>query len=111
MLHLAASSGNCKMIYGLLKKGIRILDKDANGITAVHLAAKNGHEETLDFLLSQLDESQVRDLLKIYPHPLHLAAKNNYLNCCKIIVKYHKVSEYELPIFMFNYMFFCTLVL
>ena len=90
-LHLAAKSGNIQMIHNLLKMGGRMLDRNADGMTSIHVAAKTGNDEALKKLLESLNGPQRRDLLKIEPHPLHLAAERGDLLCSKIIIKYLKV--------------------
>lgn len=75
------------------RKGCRILDKEINGLTSVHIAAQHGNEDVLKTLLALLDKSQKEDLVKIQPHPLHMAAENDNLTCCKILINDLKVSN------------------
>ena len=76
----------------LHRQGCRILDKDINGYTSVHTAAQNGNSEVLRTLLRLLDTSQIEDLVDTQPHPLHLAAKNDDITCCEILINHLKVA-------------------
>jgi predicted acylesterase/phospholipase RssA/ankyrin repeat protein len=46
-LHLAAQTGDVRMIEFLFKKGAKLDSKDKDGNTALHLAAKNVHPEAI----------------------------------------------------------------
>ncbi|KAF2368997.1 Ankyrin repeat-containing domain [Trinorchestia longiramus] len=91
-LHLAAKSGNLEMIRPLLCKAPKILRQDNQGLTAVHMAAKAGHDICLKKLLRALRPAEMKDLIKIQPLPLHLAAENGRIECCQTILTELKID-------------------
>ena len=52
MLREAAATGNVKLVQALLDVGVSVWEADSTATTAVHLAAKNGQEETFKLLWS-----------------------------------------------------------
>lgn len=56
MLRNAARNGNTQLAQNLLKSGANILSGSSSfGNTALHQAAKNGHVDTVEFLLEHMD--------------------------------------------------------
>lgn len=90
-LHLAACSGNLVMVQRLLRNGAKILDKNIDGLTPIHLAALSSHSEVVRVLVDGLDVNRKHELSVKY-HPLHSAAESGCLKSCKIIVEYLKVK-------------------
>ncbi|XP_018009874.1 transient receptor potential cation channel subfamily A member 1 homolog [Hyalella azteca] len=91
-LHLAAKSGNVEMVRLLLLKGPKILKENNDGLTAVHLAADAGHGDCLKKLLRALKTSEMKDLNKTLPHPVHMAAEKGRYECCQILYLELKVD-------------------
>ena len=95
-LHLAAQSGNLHMVKALYVRGARIMDKNGEGLTSIHISARVGHYDTLAVLLSYVKRKKIdmEMLESMSPHPLHLAAENGHMQCCEIIVNELKVIKY-----------------
>uniref|UniRef100_A0A8B9FNG7 Ankyrin repeat and death domain containing 1B n=1 Tax=Amazona collaria TaxID=241587 RepID=A0A8B9FNG7_9PSIT len=83
---LASEKGHVDMIHNLITLKLFTSEKDKEGNTALHLAAKYGHSEVVKILLKQWGEindfNEVRSI--IFPpqqknSPLHLAVTNNHL--------------------------------
>uniref|UniRef100_A0A8C6K492 Uncharacterized protein n=1 Tax=Melopsittacus undulatus TaxID=13146 RepID=A0A8C6K492_MELUD len=99
---LASEKGHVDMINNLITLKLFTSEKDKEGNTALHLAAKNGHTEVVKILLEQwgeindLNEVRAQNLLKyiesiIFPpqqknSPLHLAVISNQLPVVKSLL-------------------------
>ena len=89
---MAAEFGNTDMIRQLISKGAKVMVKNNEELTVVHVASRAGHEDVLRRILNSV--SGIKDISYHYftkSHPLHLAAENGHQGCCEIIVKLLKV--------------------
>ena len=91
-LHLAAKSGNLKMVQSLLTKGAKLMEEDSNDYTAVHVAAENGRVDVMKRLLRDMDWTKMKSMSSMKPHPLHMAARKGHMKCCQLIVQKLKVT-------------------
>ncbi|KAJ4957476.1 hypothetical protein NE237_024587 [Protea cynaroides] len=73
----------------------KIINKSADGgITALHMAALNGHEETLKLLLDlgacvskvTVEDGTTIDLIGAESTPLHYAACGGNMQCCQVLI-------------------------
>lgn len=75
-LHRAAAYGNVLLVRELLNAGIDVNTRDENGLTPLHIAALNGHEEALKTLLAMqginVNSATDKDLT-----PLDMALQKN----------------------------------
>mmetsp|Transcript_33999 Transcript_33999/g.59251 ORF Transcript_33999/g.59251 Transcript_33999/m.59251 type:complete len:322 (-) Transcript_33999:2304-3269(-) len=74
---LASACGYVKVCQFLVLKHVNPLVKDAEGNSAVHLAAKYGHAELTEILLT-IEGMELMGRNSQGDSPLHLAAKNNH---------------------------------
>lgn len=84
----AIDQNDCNRIRQLIESGHRINKRDANGLTALHLAAINGNEECVKLLLqfnAQLICCPLRQT------PLHFAAINGTKNMIIDLIEYGSV--------------------
>ncbi|KAK3560782.1 hypothetical protein QTP86_019475 [Hemibagrus guttatus] len=91
-LHAAAHMGHHALVVWLASfTDVDLSCQDVNGATALHFAASEGHHRILERLL-HMDAKILRD------HwggtPLHDAAENGELECCRILMEHH-VSPLE----------------
>uniref|UniRef100_A0A8C0AMW9 Ankyrin repeat and death domain containing 1B n=1 Tax=Buteo japonicus TaxID=224669 RepID=A0A8C0AMW9_9AVES len=98
---LASEKGHVDMINNLITLKMFTSEKDKEGNTALHLAAKNGHSEVVEILLKQWEEindlNQGRILRRTFflfewtsnnqkNSPLHLAVINSHLPVVKSLL-------------------------
>uniref|UniRef100_A0A663EUJ5 Ankyrin repeat and death domain containing 1B n=1 Tax=Aquila chrysaetos chrysaetos TaxID=223781 RepID=A0A663EUJ5_AQUCH len=88
---LASEKGHVDMINNLITLKMFTSEKDKEGNTALHLAAKNGHTEVVEILLKQWEEINDLNQLIIFPpqqknSPLHLAVINSHLPVVKSLL-------------------------
>ncbi|KAK2831776.1 hypothetical protein Q7C36_016862 [Tachysurus vachellii] len=91
-LHAAAHMGHHALVVWLASfTDVDLSCQDVNGATALHFAASEGHHRILERLLL-MDAKILRD------HwggtPLHDAAENGEVECCRILMEHH-VSPLE----------------
>ncbi|XP_043231164.1 tyrosine-protein kinase HTK16-like, partial [Amphibalanus amphitrite] len=86
LLHRATEEGSLKVVSELLKAGYQGTQfKDAQGQTALHLAARLRREEILPLLLEYHCSPDVRDSHGLLP--LHYAARENYAQGVRQLVE------------------------
>eukprot|EP00049_Salpingoeca_infusionum_P012551 m.229407 g.229407 ORF g.229407 m.229407 type:complete len:352 (+) comp15210_c0_seq1:130-1185(+) len=85
-LMIATSIGDIAAVELLLKYNADVNAANQYGITALHLAAAVGRAEILKLLL-QNDAIQRPDRHGSYP--IHEAASHGFIECCRLLVKYH----------------------
>jgi cytohesin len=82
----AAAQGNIAVLETSIADGKKISKiADAQGFTALHLAARNGHKDTVAFLLKCGLPIEARS--KDGFTPLHVAANSGHLELVKYLVK------------------------
>ena len=67
-------------------------------LTVIHLSSKNGHHETLTYLLKlrYSDAKMYCNLKDINgTKPIHMAAQNGHLECVKILINHGSRIDYE----------------
>lgn len=82
----AAAQGDITTIMSLLGDSKKLnKTHDIQGFTALHLAARNGHKDTVEFLLKSgmPIEAKSKDGFT----PLHVAANSGHLDLVKLLVK------------------------
>jgi len=84
-LHLAAASGRCHIVDGLVKANPFQIDvKNYKGVTALHMAIWHGHH---DVVINLIDHGASIHIMA--PHgltPLHLAVNRCDLFLCKLLI-------------------------
>ncbi|XP_034036579.1 espin-like protein [Thalassophryne amazonica] len=86
-LHAAAHMGHHALVHWLVTStDVSLLCQDRDGATALHFAASRGHYCILEILL-HMGSKVVKDYWG--GTPLHDAAENGELECCKLLLAYH----------------------
>ncbi|KAM9469654.1 espin-like protein [Clarias gariepinus] len=92
ILHAAAHMGHHALVVWLTSfTDVDLSCQDVNGATALHFAASEGHHRILQRLL-HTDAKILRDCWG--GTPLHDAAENGELECCRLLMEHH-VSPLE----------------
>ncbi|KAL0931268.1 uncharacterized protein CTRU02_214003 [Colletotrichum truncatum] len=105
-LRFAAKVGDLKSVEELLHRGANIDARSNTGMSALHLAAYNGHHDVLAFLLDEgaklntVDaEMEIRltgrNVMIPNPHPIHLAALRGHRQCTNIVLE--KTVSWAVP--------------
>ena len=92
-LHLAAESGNAKIIQFLLKHKATLEKKTALGWTALHFAVRNGDEESVKTLLSAEADVNSPNLNGVTPLVIALLKKN--LKLAEELVKHGAYVNFQ----------------
>ncbi|RDL30471.1 uncharacterized protein BP5553_10349 [Venustampulla echinocandica] len=89
-LQKAAYHGHAKVVELLLNSGADIRGKNSLGETAIHLAAKRGHQPVLTLLLEKCSHAQVQGMVQDADNngqvPLHLAARNGHRTVVRMLL-------------------------
>ena len=88
----AANSGNVQLIGSLLSQGIDINTANAEGETALHMAAARGHYRAVIYLVNNgayVNAKTVKNWI-----PLHHATRFNHPNIVHYFIKHH-ASPYQ----------------
>ncbi|KAF1314178.1 Ankyrin repeat-containing domain, partial [Globisporangium splendens] len=84
----AAESGNARVVKRWVNSTNRDIDSRSNeNLTALHYAARGGHNECTRLLLDANADPNVQDERRITP--LHLAALGGHALCVKLLVDHH----------------------
>ncbi|XP_069938510.1 inversin-B-like isoform X3 [Cherax quadricarinatus] len=87
-LHIASEKGNVETLKLLLKHDKKCLRaKDSEGLTSLHVAAKNGHKRTCNELVEAGANIEERD--SHGSTPLHWAAKMGFTECCRKLLEHN----------------------
>lgn len=86
-IHDAARSGDVILIKKQLEEGSPIDQRDEKGRTALHLAAYNGHAETIHFLISNDADVNAQANGFFQATPLHMAAERQQTPSVKILIE------------------------
>jgi len=81
----AAKSGNEQLVKKMLKTGLNINVKDANGWTALHMASFGGHTDMAKFLIKKgikVDAKDVDDWTALL-----VASANNRINVARLLLQ------------------------
>lgn len=81
----AASANDQTKIEQLLQQGILITSNDAQGDTALHYAAMQGHKDMVAFLLEKGADIEQKDLLGMTP--LHVAARSGQFKMVEFLLQ------------------------
>ncbi|TMW55457.1 hypothetical protein Poli38472_010339 [Pythium oligandrum] len=85
---IAAESGNARVIKRWVNSTNRDVDsRSAENLTALHYAARGGHNECTRLLLAAGADPNVQDERRITP--LHLAAVGGHALCVKLLLDHH----------------------
>ena len=77
-LHLASLRGHVGVVGILLSRSTSILEiSDGNGLTSLHVAAKNGHYEMVQNLLGQGSDLSNKDKVSLMFSTLYKSAHYN----------------------------------
>ncbi|CAN0282250.1 unnamed protein product, partial [Discosporangium mesarthrocarpum] len=85
-LHLAASSGDDRIVNLLLTNGAEVNAEDNLGSTPLNRAAVTGHVEVIRLLLEH--GADLEHLDDISGAALHAAARRNHSESCKILISH-----------------------
>lgn len=86
-LHKAAELGNSKIIQLLITKGAECTSKDYNRATALHIAVRNNHKDSVIKLISHCNNEVVNaPAFRSDLTPLHLAALHGYYAIAEILL-------------------------
>ncbi|XP_068221470.1 adhesion G protein-coupled receptor L4-like isoform X2 [Palaemon carinicauda] len=85
-LNDAVKLGSVTQVASLLAEGAPVSSRDNIGITALHIAAKNGEEGVTEVLLKAGASSNISDIRG--QTPLHLAAWNGHLNTTLLLLEH-----------------------
>ena len=93
LLHFACGSGNAKLLEMLVQRKFLdpVNDRDACGLTPLHIAALCSHEEIIDMLIGTFNcpvDCKSRAALT----PLHLACIGGHVNIVKLLLLKHNAS-------------------
>ena len=103
-LSLASWLGKPKIVEIFVSKPNKdtfLEEKDKNGQTALHLAAKNGHQNALLLLLNAKANYMTKD--NYGNTPLHLCAGYGHLSCTKALLYLAEHQSYDLNISSQNF--------
>lgn len=98
LFHKAASGPNALKVVQYLceEKNVNFLDKDKEGSTALHLAARNGRSEVVDYFLERIEHSPgelgqiLFDTEEYGMTPLHYAILNDHEEIVKALLDFMK---------------------
>ena len=95
LLHFACASGNIKLVEILVQRKVLnpVSDRDACGLTPLHIASLCGHKEVLSMLIVKLN-CDIECKSGGAETPLHLACINGHTNAVKLLVLEHKADLY-----------------
>ncbi|XP_031626690.1 carboxypeptidase B-like isoform X2 [Contarinia nasturtii] len=94
-LIVASSIGNTAAVQQLIAKGAHVDAHDNLGMTALHWAAENGHEETAKILIEVGAKINAKDFL--LNTPLHIACSHDHFDVIKLLLqKGADISEVNL---------------
>ena len=93
LLHFACGSGNAKLLEMLFQRKLLdpVNDRDACGLTPLHIAALGSHEEIIDMLIGTFN-CPVDCKSKAALTPLHLACIGGHINIVKLLVLKHNAN-------------------
>ncbi|XP_073480142.1 ankyrin repeat and death domain-containing protein 1B [Aquarana catesbeiana] len=80
VLHLAAWSADLSVVQMLIKAGASQKVANEDGMNVLHFAAQNDKNEIVDYLLKELQLSDLNIKDKRGREPFHLAAENGHVN-------------------------------
>jgi len=100
-LHIAASFGLTVIVSLLLKTGIDVDQTHDDGQTALHWACKNGHLETVRYLIDQKADVNAR-MIRNPSTPLVIAAANGHLPIVELLVNNHAEINDDCPLFQLS---------
>lgn len=86
-LHLACSKGHLEIAHLLVKSGASIHQIDSNGNSVLHLAAHNGHELIVSWLLLQRPNLGLRNYIGLTPEEWA------HLKCQQMFVQYKDLQD------------------
>ena len=88
-MHLAAQHGFLDIVKELMLVIIEPEHKNPaayDGLTPLHLAARNNHQDVLEYILEFVVDKNPKDMRGITP--LHLASLNNHEKIVKCLLNY-----------------------
>ena len=93
LLHFACGSGNAMLLEMLVQRKFLdpANDRDACGLTPLHIAALCSHEETIDMLIGTFNCPVDCESTGAYT-PLHLACISGHVNIIKLLVLKHNAN-------------------
>ncbi|KAA8525051.1 hypothetical protein F0562_011455 [Nyssa sinensis] len=98
ILHIAASRGHDHLVKPILRRRQRLFKlKNSVGDLPIHLAASSRHQSTVQYLISEAKEKDVKDGLKAANQEgntlLHLAFKNRHKEVAKLLFVKNKEAS------------------
>lgn len=81
-----------RIVWLLLRHGVRVSQRDNFGLTAVHNAAANGNKQALQILLLE-DPTSVHVTTESKETPLFFAVKNDSMACTELLLQWGAHSE------------------
>lgn len=85
----AAMNGNTEDVQDILAQDPSLLNANsADGWTALHLAAHFNRLETMEFLLKQGADANVRSTNSMSNNPLHAAAAGRHTAACELLLNH-----------------------
>ena len=87
LIHEVANSGNMDE-FKIVTMNLKTKNsKSVAGVTPLHLAALNGHQELFLFLFENIKKkSEVNPRDKLERTPLQMAAENGHMEICQVII-------------------------
>ena len=87
LMHEVANSGNIEE-FKIVTLNLKTKNaKNDAGVTPLHLAAMNGHQDLFLFLFENIKKkSELNPRDKMERTPLDLAAENGHIEICKVII-------------------------
>ena len=89
-IHFASAGGHIELIELLIDGGAPVNEEDKEGYTAMHLAAKYGHNSLIEILKSKISLSVVSSKVKIFNV---CSIKCVFMTMCAIIILDTNLSE------------------